>query len=139
MKPVEVTETKVLQVYKTLYGKEDFRCEKTRYKKGDYVRISREKKKFEKSYTWNWSEEIYQVEKVVRHSLPVYHLVDLDHRPIEGSFYETELQRVKKPEAFKIERILQSKRERGRLKHLVRWRGYTDASDSWIFDSDIEK
>ncbi|KAK3925222.1 LOW QUALITY PROTEIN: Putative uncharacterized transposon-derived protein [Frankliniella fusca] len=118
MRPVDVTPGRVLE-----------------YKVGDYVRISREK--LVKGYTWNWSEEIFQIVQVIPHAVPVYGLEDLDKDPIEGTFYEMELQKVTKPEAFKIAYIVRSKGTKGKRQHLVHWRGYPEKSRSWIFDKDL--
>lgn len=139
MKPCEVTEDRVLEVYNNLYSERKIHSTKTKFKVGDYVRISREKKTFEKGYTWNWSEEIYKIIQIIPHEMCVYRVEDLDGDSVEGTFYQQELQKVTKPETFKIAYIVKSKRERGILKHLVRWRGYTDKSDSWVLDSDITK
>jgi hypothetical protein len=109
------------------------------FKVGDYVRITREKKKFEKGYTWNWSEEIFKIVQVIPHVVPVYRLEDLDQDKIQGTFYEPELQKVTKPEAFKIAYIVRSQGKNASRKHLVHWRGYPTKSRSWVFDSDILK
>jgi transposase InsO family protein len=135
MRPVDVTEDRVLEVYNTLYPRK--KTHQPKYKVGDYVRISREKHKFEKGYTWNWSEEVFKIYQVVPHTVPVYRIEDLDQDKIEGTFYEAELQHVTKPEKFKIEYIVKSKGKGPSLKHLVHWRGYPQKSRSWIFDSDI--
>ena len=137
MRPVDVTEDRVLEVYENLYPHLQRKATKLKFKVGDFVRISREKKKFEKGYTWNWSEEIFEIIQVIPHAQPVYRLQDLDKEEIEGTFYEAELQKVSKPEAFKIAYIVKSKGKGDSLKHLVHWRGYPDKSRSWIRDSDI--
>lgn len=79
----------------------------------------------------------FQVNQVISHALPVYQLEDLDHDSIEGTFYEAELQKVTKPEAFKIAYIVKSKRKEGSRQHLLHWRGYPVKSRSWIRDSDL--
>ena len=137
MRPVDVTEDRVLEVYNNLFHHVKTKTEKTKFKVGDFVRISREKKAFEKGYTWNWSEEIFEVIQVISHAVPVYRLRDLDQDEIEGTFYEAELQRVTKPEEFKIAYIVKSKGKGNSLKHLVHWRGYPEKSRSWVLDSDI--
>lgn len=139
MKPVEVTPDRVLEVYKNLYGNLKPRSDKAKFKVGDHVRISREKQKHEKGYFWNFSEEIYKVVQVIPHQLPLYRLEDLDQDEVEGTFYEQELQKVEKPDTYKIAYIVRSRRKRGILEHLVRWRGYTEKSDSWVLDSDINR
>ena len=139
MRPVDVTEERVLEVYNNLYHGMKNHATTCKFKVGDYVRISREKQTFEKGYTWNWSEEIFKVIQVIRHAVPVYRLEDLDQDPIEGTFYEHEIQKVTKPENFKIAYIVKSKGKGPSLKHLVHWRGYPVKSRSWILDSDLVK
>lgn len=139
MRPVDVTEDRVLEVYNNLYHGVALHSKKTKFKINDYVRISREKQRFEKGYTWNWSEEIFKVIQVIPHAMPVYRLEDLDQDPIEGTFYEMELQKVAKPEAFKIAYIVRSKGPKGSRKHFVHWRGYPEKSRSWILESDLVK
>ena len=58
---------------------------------------------------------------------------------LEGGFYEEEIQLVKAPEYFKIEKILKTKYDRGRKKYLVKWMYYPDCASSWIDDSDMKK
>ena len=137
MRPVDVTPDRVLEVYNNLYHDVARSSNKTKFKVGDHVRISREKHKLEKGYTWNWSEEIFKIVQVIPHAMPVYRLEDLDSDPIEGTFYEMELQKVTKPEAFKIAYIVKSQGKGHSRKHLVHWRGYPEKSRSWILDSDL--
>jgi len=138
MTPIEASmPERTLQVYEILYGKVPKR-HKANLKIGDFVRISREKKRFEKGYTWYWSEEIFIISQVIHHNIPCYKIKDLDGGEIEGSFYEAELQKVGKPERFKIEYIVKSKGKGDSLQHLVHWRGYPEKSRSWIFAKNIE-
>ncbi|KAK3911547.1 Putative uncharacterized transposon-derived protein [Frankliniella fusca] len=123
MRPVDVTPDRVLEVYNNLYGGMKHTSKRRKFNVGDYVRISREKQVFKKGYTWNWSEEIFKIVQVIPHTMPVYQLEDLDKDPIEGTFYEMELQKVTKPEAFKIAYIVRSKGTKGKRQHLVHWRG----------------
>ena len=48
----------------------------------------------------NWTEEIFQITKRLSRTPVVYTVQDLLQRPIEGTFYEEELQRVKRPDIF---------------------------------------
>ncbi|XP_052130989.1 uncharacterized protein LOC127751447 [Frankliniella occidentalis] len=137
MRPVDVTPERVLEVYNNLYHGLKPTNNKTKFKVGDYVRISREKQTFEKGYTWNWSEEIFQIVQVIPHSMPVYRLEDLDKDAIQGTFYEAELQKVTKPKTFKIAYIVRSKGKKGSRQHFVHWRGYPEKSRSWILDSNL--
>ena len=55
----------------------------SKFKPNDQVRISKYKKKFEKGYTPNWTEEIFVVDKVNM----TYNLKDLRNEKILGSFF----------------------------------------------------
>ena len=58
---------------------------------------------------------------------------------ISGSFYENELQKTSQAEGiYLVEKILQTKTEKGKKKHLVKWIGYSDKFNSWIDDKDLK-
>jgi len=137
MSPVEASlPEKTLEVYDILYGKkEKHRAPKLQV--GDFVRISREKKHFEKGYTWYWSEEVFKIKQVIAHTTPCYKIEDFDGHAVIGSFYEPEIQKVAEPERFKIAYIVQSKGKNNSLRHLVHWRGYPEKSRSWVLAKDI--
>ena len=101
MAPNDVNDKNLLVVWDNLYGgkgrynKIKFTPrQKALYNVGDHVRISREKFKFEKGYTQNWSTEIFVVTQVYRRQPRVYALKDLNAQDIRGRFYEQELQGV---------------------------------------------
>jgi hypothetical protein len=103
-----------------------------KFKIGDYIRVSRTKYTFEKGYTANWSEEIFIIYSVDTKYMPyMYTLHDLNGEEVEGRYYEAELQKVKLPEVFAIEKIL--KRQKG--KALVKFLGYQEPE--WITTSNI--
>lgn len=79
-------------------------------KRGQFVRISKNKLAFEKGYGGLLSGEIYRVTEVKETLPPVYEIEDLNGEKITGTFYENELQRVEKPKTYKIEKILGTKR-----------------------------
>jgi len=72
------------------------RVEKSEFRVGQQMRISREKMKFAKSAEQNFSTEIFRIAKVIeRRPRPLYELEDLNGTPIEGQFYQEELTRVR--------------------------------------------
>lgn len=107
-------------------------------KPGDTVRVSYVKSRFPREYHQRFSEE-YFIVKYVKPTYPVrYMLQDLNGEVIKGSFYEQELQKIVPPDAFKIDKILQT-RGKGRGKQaLIRWMGYPPAFDSWIPYTDVK-
>ena len=65
-----------------------------KFKVGDHVRISKYKSIFAKSYTLNWSEEVFVIKKI-KNTVPWTYLInDLNGKEITGTFYEKELQRT---------------------------------------------
>ena len=70
---------------------------------------------------------------------PTYEIVDLADEPVRGRFYAEELQKVavKEDQAFKIDKILKTKRERGKTRYFVSWVGYPRSFDSWVEAEDI--
>ena len=89
-----------------------------KFKAGDHVSISKFKNVFAKSYTPNWSEEIFIVKKI-KNTVPwTYVISDLNDEEIVGSFYEKELQKTNQKE-FRIEKVIKRKGN----KLYVKWKG----------------
>lgn len=139
MTPSEASDPKRLkEVYDILYkGKFDVKKKPT-LSVGDFVRISREKKRFEKAHTWYWSEEIFKITKVIPQVQPLYKIADIDGgKEIVGSFYSHELSKVKKPDLFKIAYVVKTRGRGDKQEKYVHWRGYPVAARSWILSKDI--
>ena len=112
--------------------------QKVKLKVGDYVRISKARQPFHKSYTASWSTEVYIVESVEKTSPPVYKIKDLNNENILGTFYHQELQLVDKPSTYRIEKVLKRKTVRGKQLVFVKWLGYPDSFNQWIDRKDVE-
>ena len=111
---------------------------KIKFKVGDYVRVSVAKRIFTKGYENQWSEEVFTVSKLkIYLGVPCYKIQDYEGTTIEGSFYSQELQKVSKPEIYRVEKVLQTKKlPSGQVQRLVKWVGYKQPT--WT-TSDIEK
>ena len=97
------------------------------------MRISRKKDTFEKGFTPNWTEEVFTVSEV-KHTNPItYSVKDLIGKPIKGTFYEQELQATAQ-EILRIERVIR----RAGNRVYVKWKGYSNAFNSWISVADLE-
>jgi len=105
-----------------------------KFKVGDKVRISMQRRPFQKGYIGNWSEEIFVVDSRMPTKPVTYKLKDLGGDSIKGTFYNDELQMVSKPDdaLFDIERIVKTRKRAGKVEYLVKWRGYPEKFNSWV-------
>ena len=134
-RPVDVTATNAQRVWHTLYDKKlrSHTRQRPKFKVGDTVRLARKKNLFEKGYEEGWTEETFTVYKVVPSKPYAYRLKEYDGTKIKGSFYEQELQKVRKQTVFRIEKILKTRNtRRGVREHYVKWRGYPHKYNSWV-------
>ena len=110
-----------------------------KYNIGDHVRISRVKGTFEKGYLPRWSEEVFKIVRIIKGIKTQYKLSDYNDEEIDGSFYNEELQVVDKPEVYRIEKVLESKKV-GRVKqYLVKWLGYPKQFNSWVIENELQQ
>ena len=76
---------------------------------GDEVRISKNKKTFEKGYTTRWTEEIFTITKIQNTNPITYKIADLQGEEIDGTFYEPELQKTEQ-QVFRIEKVIEKRK-----------------------------
>lgn len=127
MKPSDVNSLNANQLLNTVYNNLKIKM-KAKYKVGDHVRISKHKSVFDKGYTGNWTTEIFKIRKVQNTQPVTYLLEDEFEEPLLGGFYEEELQIVKHPDIFLVERVIKRKGD----KVLVKWLGMSSKHNSWI-------
>lgn len=65
---------------------------KPKFKVGQRVRIFKWKSKFEKGYTGYWTNEIFEITKILNTTPITYKIKDLNDEEILGTFYQNELQ-----------------------------------------------
>lgn len=112
-----------------------------RFKKGQTVRVSKQKGQFDRGYDQQFLEEIYRIKRVfTRLPIPTYELETLDRdETVEGNFYANELTEADPPEdeIYKIEKILKRKKDKrsGKILVYVKWKGYRNPS--WIPEEDV--
>ena len=99
----------------------------------DKVRITRKKGTFEKGFTPNWAEELFTISSVKATKPPTYSIKDTLGEPVQRTFYEQELQ-LSVQEMFRIERIFKKKKH----QVFVKWKGYSNAFNSWVPLADLE-
>ena len=137
--PAEVTWANQTTVSKRLYGRKRPK-QSCKFSPGDRVRLSKAKRTFKKGYLPNWTEELFMVMKCIETRPPVYLVKDDHGEMLEGTFYAEKLQKViKTDDVYKIEPILKKKKIGQRVQYLVKWLGYSESFNSWIFKQDLQK
>lgn len=112
-----------------------------KFKRGQFVRVSFQKRPFVKSYMDQFSTEVFKIVSIrINQGIPMYKLEDLKGGNIDGYFYNSELLAVDKNEEslWFIERVLKKRKRRGKLEYFVKWEGFPKQFNSWI-DSDSVK
>lgn len=116
--------------YKRVYSKRKL----PKFKVGDHVRISDVRLTFDKSYTPNWSTAIFIIRKVQLNTDPItYLLKTFDNQEINGSMYAEELQLVKNPHEYLVEKVLRKRNN----QVYVKWLGFDSSYNSWIAEEDL--
>lgn len=128
MNPSDVDKQNEQLLLRTVYLYENTLSIIPKYKIGDSVRISKYKRVFEKGYEPKWTTEIFTIIKVQYTEPITYLLRDYKENDIKGAFYEMELQTVKHPNAYLVEKCLKI---RGN-KAFVKWLGFDSSHNSWI-------
>ena len=106
--PTKVTTSNAKEVWNNLYGKYQTKKEKKpAFKVGDKVRLNKKFRPFKKGYLPGWTEEVFQVRKVVPGMVTTYKVQELDDTPLQGTFYACDLQKPHVDEAtyFRVEKV----------------------------------
>lgn len=110
-----------------------------KFRKGDFVGISSNRHNFQRDYQQKWTEEIFRINaRYLRQGIPVYKLVDYDNETIQGTFYQSELQRVSKRDVFKVDKILKRRKRKGVSEVFVSWLGYPKKFNTWVKETDLQ-
>ena len=72
----------------------------------------------------------------ISRKIPIYKLKDLNGIELRGTFYQHELQKVSKSkdDLFSVQRVLKTRKRKGKKQYFVRWKGYGKEFDSWVDD-----
>lgn len=136
MTPNEVNSDNEQELLNTVYKykREYSQRRMAKFMVGDYVRLSKYRVMFDKSYTPNWTTEVFRVRKVQYNTDPItYLLKSYQDEEIQGSVYAEELQHVRNPDEYLVEKIL--RRKKGYV--YVKWLGFDNQHNSWIPEKDI--
>ena len=136
--PPDVNANNSAEVFERMYGSQPQQPVEPKLKVEQKVRISKTRCTFNKGYLPNWTEEIFTADKVMGTNPPRYKIVDYGGEPVEGSFYNRELQRTAKTnEVSKIKKILRTRKCRGGKEYNVKWRSYPSKFNSWVNEADV--
>lgn len=128
-KPIEVNKSNEKDILRDVYNHiKMIDISSAKFKVGDHVRISKYRSIFNKGYTPNWTNEIFTIAKVKLTNPITYLLKDASAELIKGGFYDLELQKVKHPDIYLVERVLKKKSN----KVFVKWLGFPNTHNSWI-------
>ena len=137
MSPVEASDPKnAAEVFLSLTPEKSTKKQKITFKVGDNVRISRQKDVFEKD-GYNFSYEVFKVDKVLPTELITYKLVDYNGDQIDGSFYSQELLKTETPEYYEIDKILKTRKVGKKKEMYVSFLGWNKKFNTWITEDQI--
>jgi hypothetical protein len=106
---------------------------------GDHVRISKYKHVFEKGYLPSWTEEVFTISRILQTKPAQYKIKDYHGEEIIGSYYEKELQKVDKPEEYRIEKVLRTRGAGANKQYFVKWIGYPDTFNEWVSQDQMRR
>ena len=144
MTPAEVTPEIQVALWKQQYytpppppskKKKKKRKRPFKYKIDDTVRVSFLRGTFDREYHQKWSGEVFFVtQRFLRKGIPVYRVKDYAGDAVQGTFYESELQKIvfDKDQSFKIEKVLKTKGKGKNKQYFVRWQNWPPKYDSWV-------
>lgn len=133
MKPVDVNKSNERQLLREIFKIDEPNLIKPKFHVGQHVRISKYKHVFEKSYTPNWSTEIFRIARIMSTNPETYILTDGNNNTIKGGFYKYELQSVADPKLCLVEKIIRRKGN----QVFVKWLGFPEDHNSWINKNDM--
>ena len=110
------------------------------FKVGDRVRTTYVRNAFQREYSSRWTAEIFKIDRrYMRQGQPIYKLVDWFDEPVEGTFYQKELQKVESTDddIFKIDKVLKYKGTGRNKQAYIQWLGWPKKFNSWIPASNI--
>jgi hypothetical protein len=112
-----------------------------KFKIGDYIRLSHVRRPFQRDYQEKWTEELFIIkERKYRAGIPVYKITDYDKDPIEGTFYESELQKVNKDKdaLWRVDKVLRKRTRKGKEEWFVSFMGWPKKFNMWLPRDNVE-
>jgi len=145
-KPADINEKNYHQVYEKIYlpilNKKASTTLNYSFQIGDLVRLSLAGNKFGRGYHQKYTEELFKIRNRIPSQPPRYKIEDLLGEHIKGSFYSQELLKFNTNDidkiTYKIEKIISTRKIKGRTYKLVKWLGYSAKFNSLIPASDVK-
>jgi hypothetical protein len=112
-----------------------------KYKIGDYVRLSHLRQPFQRDYQEKWTEEIFIIkERKYRAGIPVYKVTDYDKDPVQGTFYQSELQKVNKDKdsLWRVDKIIKKRKRKGKEEWFVSFVGWPKKFNMWLPKENVQ-
>ena len=148
-RPIDVNSTNESALWKQQYlppedGKDVKKKVKPfKFKPGDVVRLSFNKRLFTRHYDQSWTDQLYIVaSRFRRDGINVYKIHDYTNTSlIDGSLYSPEMAAVSvNPDTmYRISRVLKTKTLKGKKYSLVRWTGWDPSYDSYIPNTELKR
>jgi len=143
--PASVSKKDENELWETLYLKQKKQPPSKRkvykFEIGDFVRISKLRKPFQRYYSEHWTNEIFIIlKRNFKQYIPTYTLSDYADDPIEGIFYENELQKVYADEntVYNIEEVVKKRKRKNKSESLIKWMGWPSKFNTWIPSENIQ-
>jgi len=133
--PKDVTKDDERHLLETVYNYPTKIVKKCKFKVGDYVRLSKYRGPFVKGYLARWGTEQFRIVERSKQYPEKYKVEDKNGERILGSFYKEELQRIKHPNCFIVEKVL--RRDKRKKQVLVKYLGLDTSHNEWINARDI--
>lgn len=138
MKPIDVNSQNEKKAFKNLYGVETYRDAirernvKPKHIEGDKIRLKYKNDPFYKGFYPNWTDHIYTITKVINaNEKPYYHIKDYSGKELKRRFYPEEVQKVIE-NLHRIEKVIKTRKRKGKTEYFVKWLHYPDSYNSWI-------
>ena len=135
-KPAHVTPENEYLIWNRLYRKRLRKRARPKLRVGDKVQLNEKQRVFDKGYLPGWTEEVFLVQGIAS-TRPVvtYTLTEWNEKPIKGTFYEQDVQKVVLPDEalFRVEKVLKRKGN----QVFVAWKGWPKEYNSWKKDLQV--
>jgi len=106
-----------------------------KFKAGDLVRITFEKKSFQRSFYQNWTMAVFKIKsRFLRQGIIMYTVVDLKGDEIVGQMYESEMSRVDidQDTLWFIDEILKQKKVGKKTLYFCSFIGFPKKFNMWL-------